>query len=313
MFSCRDQSGRIMPCNLLGNKDPPIEMEESHIASGAARDAAIHFFIGDTQAHGWTWLGNPSQDKAATIAKLMDRVFAEEVARFGGAANVVWAAGNNDGPHDSAFQKQDACTVAWAGCLLRAGIVMDFAPEGDLVYGGGRNVTAFFRDTGFYAKPLPLLGAGAYALVLNTNLGGSNAEQKAAMNTTLSWIHARHGNTSAVYVLGHHPSAMGKGINGGYIPAQFRGMVKGVFAGHVHNAKATDPQTLFTQVPAVSQQAAVTGFWLATVSPTQPEVRVNESSNLFVYSNSPAHVPPNASHWRPKTSWRVVDKASSPV
>eukprot|EP00937_MAST-01D_sp_MAST-1D-sp2_P005728 g5728.t1 len=299
MFECRNSAGNLTNCDLAGDKDPCIEMEESHVASPAARGARLHFFIGDTQAHGWTWLGNPAGAQGpATISKFMDRVLAAEVARFDGADNVVWTAGNNDGPHDSAFRKQDADTVAWADSMVRAGIVVD-SPRLPVTYSAGLNSTAFFRMTGFYAKPLPLLGPAAFAVVLNTNLGGSNAATRAAVNATLSWIHAAHGNASAVYLLGHHPSVMGKGRECGYVPAQFRPLIKGVFAGHVHTAKATT-DALFTQVPAVTQRAGVTGFWVAEVTPEQPEVRVNGSA-LFKYSNSPTHLPPNASHWLPST------------
>ena len=294
MFQCRH--GEINgSCTLLGDKDPPIEMEESHIASPGATDASLHFFLGDTQAHGWTWLGNPPNSQApATITKMMTRVLGHEIEHFRGAENVVWTAGNNDGPHDAAFHKQDPATIAWADTLLQSNIVTD-SPDLNITYSQNRNTTALFRDTGFYAKPLPLLGPSAFAVVLNTNLGGDNKEMKAAVNTTLSWINDHHGNNSIVYLLGHHPAVMGKGVECGYVPDHYRSLIKGVFAGHVHTAKATDA-SLFTQVPAITQEAKVTGYWVATVSPSQPELRVS-GSDLFKYNNNPGHLPPNASHW----------------
>jgi hypothetical protein len=33
MFSCRDNSRKVVKCNLDGNRDPPVELIESHIAS----------------------------------------------------------------------------------------------------------------------------------------------------------------------------------------------------------------------------------------------------------------------------------------
>jgi hypothetical protein len=225
----------------------------------------------------------------------MNRVLAAEVARFG-KSRVVWTAGNNDGPHDSAFMKQDVCTVAWAGSMLQAGIVTDaFSSDLNVTYSGGRSTTALFRDTGFYAKPLPQLGPATYAIVLNTNLGGSNSEMKVAVAVTLGAIASRHGNASAVYVLGHHPSVMGSGTKCGYIPSQFRTLIKGVFGGHTHSAHDTTDD-LYTQVPAITMDG-LTGFWLATVSEAAPEVRLTEGDDLYTYRNDPAHLPPNASHW----------------
>ena len=36
----------------------------------------------------------------------MDRVLADAIAVWGRPTNVVWTAGNNDGPHNSIFRKQ---------------------------------------------------------------------------------------------------------------------------------------------------------------------------------------------------------------
>ena len=140
-----------------------------------------------------------------------------------------------------------------------------------------------------------MLGLSAFALVLNTNLGGDNNEMKAAVDLTLGWISEHHGNNSIVYLLGHHPAVMGKGVECGYVPEQYWSLIKGVFAGHVHTAKETD-KSLFTQVPAITQRAKDTAYWIATVAPSQPELRVT-NSDLFRYNNNPGHVPPNASHW----------------
>lgn len=117
--------------------------------------------------------------------------------------------------------------------------------------------TALFALTGFYAKALPALGERSYAIVLNTNLGANNAVQTHALNSTLAWIAARHATAgdasdANVYLLGHHPSVMRAGTACPAVPAAYRTLIKGVFAGHVHFfAPTTDD--LFTQVGAVTQ------------------------------------------------------------
>ena len=258
MFTCEDGAHLRVPCRLDGKQDPPIALEESHIASAAAAGASVHFFVGDTQAHSFT--GAWSQPAAITV--LLDRVLDEENRRFG-AQNVVWTPGNNDGPHSAIFQAQDPSTLAWADSVLRHQIVTD---DLGIVYTGPtlpvHNQTALFRATGFYTKALPAISPAAYAIVLNTNLGAANPLQLAALNQTVSWIAARHATSAAVpaiYVLGHHPTVMGLGVDTvcaqmirGALSARCREMVAGVFAGHVHLAGSTTAG-LFALVPAVTQ------------------------------------------------------------
>lgn len=120
MFECHDVAGTKSPCLLDGEKDPPIQLEESHVAAAQKMGAALHFYIGDTQAHLYTG----AWDGATAVKKLMDRVLSEEVGLFG-ARNIAWAAGNNDGPHNAIFHEQDPLTQAWAESMLRHKIVTD--------------------------------------------------------------------------------------------------------------------------------------------------------------------------------------------
>jgi hypothetical protein len=121
MFTCQDGHNATVPCTLDGKQDPPIEFEESHLASAAVAAATVHFFVGDTQAHSFT--GQWSQPEA--ISTLLNRVLTAELRQFGSASNIVWTPGNNDGPHSAIFQQQDASTIAWANALLSHGIVTD--------------------------------------------------------------------------------------------------------------------------------------------------------------------------------------------
>ena len=298
-----------VPCRLDGKQDPPIALEESHIASAAAAGASVHFFVGDTQAHSFT--GAWSQPAAITV--LLDRVLDEENRRFS-AQNVVWTPGNNDGPHSAIFQAQDPSTLAWADSVLRHQIVTD---DLGIVYTGlpsalpVQNQTALFRATGFYTKALPAISPAAYAIVLNTNLGAANPLQLAALNQTMSWIAARHAATvtvPAIYVLGHHPTVMGLGVDTicaqmirGALSAKCRQMVAGVFAGHVHLAGSTTAG-LFTLCPAVTQavpkiKRGRTGFFIAEVSAAAPTVRVDMRRDLYTYQDTPGKLA-DPSMWR---------------
>jgi len=289
MFECRDASGKASSCTLDGHQDPPIEMEESHLASEAGASAQVHFFIGDVQPHEFT--GNWSLPEVITI--MLAKVLGAEVRRFG-AGNVVWAAGNNDGPHDDIFKSQDEATVAWADSLLRHNIVTD---DLGIVYDGVNNQTinqtALFKLTGFYTKALAMISPSAFAIVLNTNLGGNNTVQTAALLSSLQWIQSRHGAAAIVYLLGHHPSVMKVGVD--YVPASFQPLIKGVFAGHVHYARATTAK-LFTQVPAVTQAALNTAFFVVNVSTSAPEIRV-ELPYMYSYAFNSGKLP-DASAWR---------------
>ena len=118
MFSCRKvNETTATDCVLNGASDPPYTLEESHFASVGQAKATVHFFVGDLQAHTWAEKGEgpPVSQSPAAIAALNNRVLAADVARFG-ANNVVWAAGNNDGPHEYVVAH---CTAAcFKMCLV---------------------------------------------------------------------------------------------------------------------------------------------------------------------------------------------------
>ena len=123
MFQCHDAHGTVGPCILAtqgyypGGKDPPIEFEQSHIASRAAARAQVHFFVGDTQAHSFT---GSSFSQPAAITKLLGRVLTEEVARFKSGDNIVWTMGNNDGPHNSIFTETLGYSPSTLGLCLQS-------------------------------------------------------------------------------------------------------------------------------------------------------------------------------------------------
>jgi hypothetical protein len=298
MFGCWNSSGQpLSTCLLDGKQDPPIEFEQSHVAAAlsASNAPVVHFFVGDTQAHSFTGSG---WEQPAAVTALLGRILDDEIKAFGNKPeNVVWTAGNNDGPHNAIFHAQDASTVAWAKALLDRSIVSD-GLDG-LVYDGGHGQTALFSLTGFYAKALPALGNHSYAIVLNTNLGGHNAVQAAALNTTLAWIARRHAAGHAnVYLLGHHPSVMFTGTRCCGIPAAYRGFIKGVFAGHVHFSTPTT-KDLFTQVGAITQDAALAesvGYFVAHVTPEAPSIILTHSDVRWYHGNG-THQPANASLW----------------
>ena len=107
--------------------------------------------------------------------------------------------------------------------------------------GTALNQTALFSRTGFYCKALPAIGPAAFAIVLNTNLGGSvdnTTAQGRALGATFAWIHQRHGADAIVYLLGHHPAVMSAGV--ALAAAPYRPMVRGVLAGHVYAAARPD-------------------------------------------------------------------------
>ena len=158
--------------------------------------------------------------------------------------------------------------------MLAAGIVTDALGIRYDTPSGPLGQVALFEVSGFYIKALPAIGPSAYAVVLNTNLGGDNEVQTAAMNASLAWVQAKHGDAAAVYLLGHHPSVMRSGTD--YVPAAYRALVKGVFAGHIHVAQSTTDK-LFTQLGAISQASTNNAFVVATVSDAAPEVRVDKS------------------------------------
>jgi len=278
MFTCKNIDEEIADCTLNGWYDAPITLEESHIMSSRAAPATVHFYLGDTQAHEWGVddMGPSPQDAPGAISKMLNRILSEEVWRFNSPDNIVWTPGNNDGKHNEIFRAQDSWTIAYASQLLWHNIVTDNL---GIMY-GPKNQTTIFRESGFYAKRLPTIAPTAYAIVINTNLGGDNQLTMSAVNTTLSWIWERHGNSSIVYFFGHHPSVMNGGINNAYIPMKYRSIIKGAFAGHVHKGYATTGD-LLTVLPAVTQASWDNAFYVVTVSEDSPEIVVQTEQMIY--------------------------------
>mmetsp|Transcript_11147 Transcript_11147/g.29671 ORF Transcript_11147/g.29671 Transcript_11147/m.29671 type:complete len:606 (+) Transcript_11147:109-1926(+) len=291
MFECRHDEDSAKPqiCLLDGDKDPPLEFGQSHLASAAALSTELLFFVGDGQAHDFPPFPKKKNDDAGgeAVSNLLNGMLTSVVRQFG-AGNVVWTPGNNDGPHGMIFRKPDPESKAWARALLQHGIVTDAL---NITYSGSGtskglplSPTELFETTGFYCKRLTRIATSAYAIVLNTNLGGSNPVQEVALKETLAWVRAKHGSASIVYLLGHHPVVMDRGVD--VVPRQYRGMVKGVLAGHTHLSKSTSSK-LFTQVPAVTQ-AAREGhgeFYIARgVSASSPEIFVDRHEDLVSYA-----------------------------
>ena len=135
-----------------------------------------------------------------------------------------------------------------------------------------------------------------YALEM---MRGRNQAQQAYLEQSLAWVHARHGDDGIVYLLGHHPTVMGKGT--GLVAAKYRPMVKGVFGGHNHHAKSTDGR-LFTNLGALSYDSnPAHNFMLAQVDSQHPEVRIDASrtgiNGKHFYTPGDNHKVADASQW----------------
>ena len=278
MFSCQNKHSVPSTCELI-LADPPVDIHASHYYSKAAANATVYFFVGDSQAHSFD--GSPSAaDNAKAVNLTLTRMMSDVLKRFGGsAANIVWTAGNNDGPHDSIFKQQDNATRAWASALLAANVVTD---DLGVEYTSSFSETEVFSQTdvfklvGFYMKALPALTNRSYAIVLNTNLGGDNPAQQSYLKQSLEWVHRTHGDAGIVYVLGHHPEVMSVGTD--VVPEAYRPMVKGVFCGHNHVAMSTSSK-LFTNVGGLTFSSVPRphNFLIAQVDADHPEVRIDVS------------------------------------
>ena len=278
MFSCQNKHSVPSTCELI-LADPPVDIHASHYYSKAAANATVYFFVGDSQAHSFD--GSPSAaDNAKAVNLTLTRMMSDVLKRFGGsAANIVWTAGNNDGPHDSIFKQQDNATRAWASALLAANVVTD---DLGVEYSSSFSETEVFSQTdvfklvGFYMKALPALTNRSYAIVLNTNLGGDNPAQQSYLKQSLDWVHRTHGDAGIVYVLGHHPEVMSVGTD--VVPEAYRPMVKGVFCGHNHVAMSTSSK-LFTNVGGLTFSSVPRphNFLIAQVDADHPEVRIDVS------------------------------------
>ena len=335
MMRCADGATgtHALPCNLTGKSDPPIEHIITHFDAFSRlrrtlNDDASHdddsllgspapdsfFFAGDTQAHKMNWTaggkpeyGNFSRDYRfpPAISALMAAVFKVVVPRFG-AEHIFWGAGNHDGPEDETFKSATdegivAASLAWGNALVTNGIVTN-----DL----GRQYNSssavqFFLQTGYYMKRFAALpDANLFVICTNTNLGLSNTRQNIAFYDDLAWIAKRGG---AVYLIGHHPQTIGclveqgKAHSCGYdkwIPAQYRPIIRGVFAGHIHKHHATNTTNYFTQLGSIDQAGDDT-FYIADITNEAGEdyrIVVDAShGDLVTYRSGPGL--PNETLW----------------
>ena len=327
MMSCADGATgtHSLPCNLTGKSDPPIEHIITHFDAFARlrRNASAapdsFFFAGDTQAHKMNWTirgkpeyGNFSHDYrfVPAISTLMKAVFAGVIPRFG-AEHVYWATGNHDGPEDRTFASATdegvvSASLAWGNALVESGIVTNQLSRrynGTGTSGEKQlDQVQFFLQTGYYMKRFAALpDANLFVICTNTNLGASNMRQNRAFFADLAWIAARGG---AVYLIGHHPQTIGclneRGIHAcGYdhwIPAQYRPLIRGIFAGHIHRHAPTNMTNYFTQVGSIDQAGDDT-FYIANITSAADYHVVLDPTrgDLVAYTRAPGM--PNESLW----------------
>jgi len=284
----------------------------------------VIFFIGDTQVHAVSdrWLNGMTPwvvERDIVNATLSD------ILRHWRAEEVFFTPGNNDGPHNSIFVRQDNGTVAWARVLIDNNIVTNsLGWNYTRTLSGGeelKNVSQvdFFQHTGYYVKKLPYLRGlrvaggdtnqwgGVYAIITNTNLGLHHFDQMQALYDDLERIERRQG---VAYLLGHHPWIAPK-----MVPSRYQHVMRGVLSGHIHQAETTTPPPhLFTQVPAISQNAEDTAFYIAKISSSsssssssdyQYRISVDYNRDLFVYQGKSGEAPSSA-------MWQLRDQAGSP-
>jgi len=314
-------------CRLTGESDPPIGLWESHLDAFSAAEAAarkpwpglppevlpmrpdgslgLFFFVGDAQAHDYAapYLGGV--DEPSAVARLQTAALRAALRRLP-ARHVAWTVGNNDGPHGEAFVAQDADTVALAGAVLASGVV---ASDLGWTYGGdGRpgvelSQEGMFNRTGYYVKPLDpldelgLRSAGLYVMVANTNLGASNVVQSNAIATDCARIRSAGGR---FYLLGHHPDTTPY-----LLPEGCRDLCRGSMSGHVHYAADTD-ESGFTQVPAISQAAETTGFFIASISADNDfALEVTTAHDLWTYGGEAGRAA-SAADWTRRAAGAAV-------
>jgi hypothetical protein len=110
---------------------------------------------------------------------------------------------------------------------------------------------------------------------------------------------------------GHHPQTVGCLHENGYahthgcggdrfIPPEFRSIVRGVFAGHIHSSAATNTSSLFTQVGSVDQ-AGSDSFFIANISRSNDyRILLDPSSHEHMsYDRSKVGVPSSPQNWQP--------------
>jgi len=199
MFTCCNATASLQNCALTGVSDPPLPLITSHFDAFVSRVASpsntsILFYPGDTQAHSMT--GNLGKtNESAAMRDLMSTTLAA-MMRYWSAEDIFLCPGNNDGPHNSIFSQggELADTRAWADAVLQAGIVNDHLNLSYSFSGLQLNQTAFFSRVGYFVKQIDasnrrgFFGAKLFVVMTNTNLGGSNPFQTAALQKDLKWV-----------------------------------------------------------------------------------------------------------------------------
>eukprot|EP01052_Picozoa_sp_SAG31_P043218 SAG31_NODE_7129_length_1781_cov_1.981570_2_plen_358_part_00 len=141
MMTCADGATGLqtLPCNLAGNKDPPIGHAATHFEAFMKLHPTVtantaltptptssFFFVGDTQAHlmnmthedgapEWGAFA-PTYRMGPAVANLMTKILSLVHSHFA-FDDVYWAAGNHDGPENFLFCTNDSSvqeiSLAW--------------------------------------------------------------------------------------------------------------------------------------------------------------------------------------------------------
>lgn len=278
----------------------------SRDGNSSSHASSILLFPGDTQAHDFEPSPGSSWNASMAISRLMNTSLALMLAAFDGDPDRIFVCpGNNDGPHSAIFVQggKDAETKAWADALVSAGIITDALPR--KYTSAGLSPTNFFRRTGYFLKQVKTAHKGEsrsniYVMSLNTNLGKANAAQVGAMLDDLEWLlkggaSGDPSNGSQLFVMGHHPDTMlsiagDPNLLGMLSKGPYSGMVRSVLAGHVHFASNTEKDTLFTQVPAMTEAALTTGFYVKDVHLGSAFLDIDINNDLVSRASRPDNV-----------------------
>jgi len=268
MFECRNDDGMELEgneCLLTGISDPPISFFTSalHAWNMYSRrpEESVIFFIGDAQAHSYL-------DDGEAIESLMYSLI-DSMLYYFEPDGIYMTAGNNDGPHNSAFTNRDSAhlTDSWSRALIESGIVnnVQMPLHRYSIYGTEYDTVSLFAQTGYYMKPLIKIEKNYFVIVLNTNLGSLNPTQQMALEYDLEFVADLGGR---VAILGHHPSVLENMIPPQYLSGSENDIILGLFSGHIHYFSPTNKRG-FTTVPAMTQFAPYSAFAMGDISEVQ--------------------------------------------
>jgi len=303
-WNCFETDGAKAACKVTGRNDPPRAFIRSHLEGflnlSVVREnpnqKSVMFFIGDTQVHALYDRFLNGLDPVAVKRDILNETLAD-IFNYWNSSEIFYTAGNNDGPHNAIFVRQDPASLNWAELLVRHGIVTNSLNWTYSLINSTEehSQVGFFRHTGYYVKQVPYLsgpgGAGVFAIITNTNLGLNHFDQQRALLTDFQRLRDRG---AVVYLFGHHPKVAPR-----MVPKGYEDMVRGILSGHVHRAETTTPPPqLFTQVPAISQNAVDNAFYVAQVG-AKGDYRlfVDYHHDLYVYQGGPGSSPA-AGMWR---------------